>query len=187
MEVLDASGAVIFRGATGARDVQEFTNLFRAPVDGQYYVRVIGTGTGEYSVIVTDDLSYGLPNGEAAGAQQQLIPGTSMLGFAAAHTPPFDIEATESNDTLATAADPMLEGGYVHAYGHIHAEGDVDMIYLGYFQEGDTLEIDVDLPHGGDSYIRIFGSWGSEWAYNDDGHAPDDFDEHGNLNPNEIG
>lgn len=130
---------------------------YTASSTGVYYVGVSGALNTSYNV-------------NTAGSGIAGTTGTYTIKMLASQPPSGDVPG----DTLATAYVPTLTPGTQWTYNEtigngLHGNKDVDL-YKVNLLAGQSLTIDIDTPYYSylNSYVRLFNSYGTQVAYNDD-------------------
>lgn len=130
---------------------------YTASSTGVYYVGVSGASNTSYNV-------------NTAGSGIAGTTGTYTIKMLASQPPSGDVPG----DTLATAYVPTLTPGTQWTYNEtigngLHGNKDVDL-YKVNLLAGQSLTIDIDTPYYSylNSYVRLFNSYGTQVAYNDD-------------------
>ena len=190
VELLNASGDLLTLGARGADTVDARITNFIAPSAGTYYIRVTGYAYEPYTLIGALSAQMGYEPDDLNFSPQVVQPGTPLLAHLGDGAGTGGGSVGLSDDLYYESNDTDYDAAYVDFYEYDVWEltgeigdnfnlsdplYDVDLIDLGYLEEGTLFTADLDsseIGYGLDSMLRLFDSSGYEITFSDDDPAP---------------
>jgi len=143
--LVDAASNVLATGVTGAVNVDQSISNFVFATGGTYYVRVSGSGSAVYDLLVNRNAAFDLENNNTLATAGDLGSSTAVNGYVGAGlsagggtgtpiTPPVDVIG--ANLAIGFAADGSLTGPTIGA-----RDNGVEYIRWGTFLAGFTVGI----------------------------------------------